>query len=225
MDVEGRTPWLRDVLFNGATSNAFQLGTVLTRGWFWTRRAGCSAIYQGGSAADIDLANSICAVEADARIAAVPSSVRHKPGLSYCYVVRRFNACGSIERTESATVRLRLDSNGRRCLPVPNPICELSARVLSGNGVALSWLYSPLAQETPPAVFHVLWDGEPSPLAVVPYIGPKLYSCRTAPLPQGDYVFVIRSKSLAGAENPVAPAVTVQVRQAACQPIQIVGVL
>ena len=125
--IQGRTPWLREVLFNALTSNSLQLGTVLTRGWFWTRRAGGSAIYRGRSLSDVDFTNSLCVVDANTPLVTVPSYIRHKPGLSYRYVVRRFNSCGYPERTTSAAVQLCIGNDGKRRQPVPNPIFTLTA--------------------------------------------------------------------------------------------------
>ena len=35
--------WRKEAMLHGMTDAAVKLGTVLTQGWFWTRRAGCSA--------------------------------------------------------------------------------------------------------------------------------------------------------------------------------------
>jgi hypothetical protein len=123
-----------------------------------------------------------------------------------------------MERTTSAAVRLCLDSDGNRRQPAPNPIHALNARILLGNHVGLSWLYSPLGQETPPDAFYVFSDGKTVPLAVVPYEGPKLYWRQTGPLPEGEHVFIVQSQGL-------SRAVIIQVAQTTCQTIQIVGVL
>jgi hypothetical protein len=224
-------PWLRDVLSNGMTSNAFQFGTLLTRGWFWPHRAGCSAIYRGRRLAHVDFAHSVCVVGADALIAAIPAHVRHEPGLSYCYVVRRFNGGGSVERTTSAAVRLSLNGNGAQDSPAPNPISTLSARLLLDRRVALSWFHSPLGQATQTDVFRIFWDGGTGradlnhPLAMVPCVGAGLHRYQSDSLNEGEYTFVVQPWSVSGRNNSVLSMVTIQVPCASCEGIQILGAL
>jgi len=57
--------WLREALFNGMTANAFKLGTVLSLGWFWSRTAGCSALYRGYDMEEIDFSNILAVTEQD----------------------------------------------------------------------------------------------------------------------------------------------------------------
>jgi hypothetical protein len=230
-DAETRTPWLTDVLFNGATSRAFQFRTTLTRGWFWTRRTGCSAVYRGRSLEEIDFTHPVCVIDADAPVAAIPPHVRHQRGLSYCYVVRRFNSRGHAERTTSAAVQLRLEARGGQCSPSPNPVSGLSTRLLAGNRVRLSWLYCPVNQEAAPAVFHVYWDHGTGqldgshPLATVAYEGRALHQFCSDSVEAGTYTFVVRSRSSSGVDCPALSATSVQVPQMTSPTVQIMGAL
>jgi hypothetical protein len=228
-DAGAQTPWLRDVLFNGVTSRAFQFRTALTRGWFWTRQSGCSAVYQGRSLAEADFANPVSIVDTNAPVVTTPPHVRHKRGLSYCYVVRRFNSRGHVEHTTSAAARLCLDREGRQCPLLPNTVFALSARLLAGNRASLSWLYCSVNQGVAPTIFYIYWNHGAAqvdlsrPLAAVAGKGPTLHQYCSDPLEAGEYTFAVQSRSNSGASSSAISAISVQIPQATCQPIQIIG--
>ena len=197
--------WLGEALFNGATASAFKLGTVLSGGWFWMRQAGCSAVYRGPSITQVDFNNILCVADRDAQEIVLPAYLSHEPNARYCYVVRRFNACGYSERTAAAAVMVRLGDNGKLREPVPNSVFGLNASPVTGHRVRLVWSYCPLDQQTEPEVFCIYTDNgagqidfEP-PIATVPYKGRKFYRYLTGALPDGLYRFVVR----AGSEDPV----------------------
>jgi len=145
-----RISWWREALFNGMTDGAWKLGTVLTQGWFWSRRVGCSVVYREcadpkgctcgavekwGDArycvsttrvADEGLsAPIVCVAGLDAASIAVPTIWPHEPGSSCRYVVRRFNGSGEAERTAAAAVAVRIGANGELADPVPNAVVRL----------------------------------------------------------------------------------------------------
>ncbi len=231
MDVETRTPWLQDVLFNGVTANAFHFGTALTRGWFWTRRSGCSALYRGHTPAGIDFRHAACVMDARAASITLPPHIHHRPGLPYCYVIRRFNSCGHIERTTSTAVQLHLDSDGKQCRPSPNPVSALTARLCDSRRVELSWLYHPVGQGAPPGTFLVFWNHGAGPidighpLAVVTYKGATLHRYCSASLQEGEYRFAVQSLTNSGMSSSASPALSVQIAGAVCRTIQIIGAL
>jgi hypothetical protein len=86
--------WLTDALFNGTTSNAFKLGTILAGGWFWMRRTGCSVLYRGPSMEHIDFMNILAVSEQNAKSTLLPRYVPHCNDSTYFYVISRFNSCG-----------------------------------------------------------------------------------------------------------------------------------
>ncbi len=192
-------PWRSGVLCNGLTPAASRLGTVLTGGWFWTRRAGCSALYRGPSLADVDFDVILSVVDRDAQQVSVPTHLSHEPGSSHCYVVRRFNSVGDPEQTTSAAALVRIGADGRLAGPAPNPALGLNATPVSGHRVRLLWCYSSLNQQIAPEGFNVYWDcgnGQidfTEPLALVPYQGPKCHGYVSDSLTDGVYRFAVRA--------------------------------
>jgi hypothetical protein len=199
--ASGRRDWMAAALFHGMTPSAHKLGTVLTGGWFWVRRAGCSAIYRGQTSAQMDFDNILCVARRDVMEVALPTHVSHEPGSSYCYVVRRFNGSGNVERTDSAAVMVRVDATGNLAAGAPNGVSGLGARRVQGKRVRLAWSYSPLDQQVAPEVFRVYWDGGTGqvnliqPLAEIPYRGRRAYSYRSDAKGDGTYTFVVRARS------------------------------
>jgi hypothetical protein len=214
--------WLTDALLNGATGQAFKLGTALTRGWFWVRQEGCSAIYRGPGADAVDFGNILDVVERHPGAVTVPTCLFHGPDSTYCYVVRRFNSCGRLELTTSAAVVIRIDSEGKLADSVPNEVFGLEAQPTDGSRIRLRWFYCPLDQEAAPEVFKVYGDGGTGQidletvLATIPYEGRKFYSYQSGVLENGEYAFVVRAERAGGATNPAMVAVSCSMK--ACQP-------
>lgn len=210
--------WLNEALFGGMTSNALKLGTTLTGGWFWTRRAGCWAVYRGPNFRQIDLSSVLCVAQADAQDIVLPAHLPHEPDSEYCYLVRRFNGCGQQERTTEAVALVRIDSDGCLAGPVCSGVYGLEARCLLGGKVQLGWFYSPLDQEVAPEVFNVYSDAGTgqldleNALAVIPCTGRGFYRYLSAALPDGSYRFAVRAGSSGGGLAMSLSCVGVQVR-------------
>ncbi len=196
--------WLQDALFNGMTVNAFKLGTVLTSGWFWTRMNGCTALYRGCSMEQIDFKNILVVSEPDTDKINPPSFVPHEAGLTYFYVVRRFNNCGSQERTFSAAAKVSTKSDGSLKEPQPNKIFAVTAKQTSSNCVSLVWFYSSLEQKSSPECFRIYFDNSSgqidyeNPLAIIEYQGRKFYSYESSGFSAGQYLFAVRAESVDG---------------------------
>jgi hypothetical protein len=216
------TAWLTDALLNGATAQAFKLGTALTRGWFWVRREGCSAIYRGPGLDAVDFGDILDVAEPQAETFTVPTYLAHEPGSTYCYVVRRFNGCGHQELTTAAAVTVSIGLDGKLADPVPNEVFGLEAKPTDGNRIRLRWFYCPLDQKAAPEVFKVYGDGGTGQvdlntvLATIAYEGRKFYSHHTDVLAVGRYTLVVRAEGLAGAEGVTLATVCCPI--AACNP-------
>ncbi len=189
--------WLGDALFHGATARAFKLGTALTGGWFWMHEAGCTAVYRGPSIGQVDFDNVLDVANHEAKKIVLPAHLTHEPNGSYCYVVRRFNACGHPERTTIAAAVARLDASGRLAEPVPNGVSGLKLDPLVGQKIRLVWFYCPLDQQAEPEVFRIYTDNGTgrlnweSPMVTVAYEGRKFYRYKTEALPDGSHQFVV----------------------------------
>ncbi len=199
--------WLIGALWDGMTANAFKLGTVLSLGWFWMRRSGCSALYRGWRMGKIDFANALTVAEQDAGQISPPSYMPHSRDSAYFYVLRRYNSCGYQERTLIASVEVSIDAAGGLATPHPNDILSCKAEQVEGNKVQLTWLYSPLQQGSEPACFKVYCNGGTgqvdyeNPIATVTYWGRRFYSYETDDLQAGTYLFALRVRDIVGAEN------------------------
>ena len=189
--------WLSEALFHGATASAFQLGTVLSGGWFWMRPDACMAIYRGPSIAQVDFDNVLCVVPRECRQIVLPDSLEHEPGVSYCYVVRCFNPSGHSERTLAAAVVVRFDAEGQLVELMPNDVFGLSADPAADHKVRLAWIYCPLDQQEEPEVFRIYTDNGTgqiefeTPMASIPFEGRRFYCYQTQGLPDGLYRFAI----------------------------------
>jgi hypothetical protein len=203
--------WQREALFNGATHSALKLGTVLTQGWFWTRRRGCTTVYRGQSLAEVDLSRTLYVAEPDAVEISLPACLSHAGGSTHCYLVRRFNGCGYQEKTVAAASILRVLSDGQPAPAQPNAVWGLAGTPTDPAGVRLIWLYCPLDQKTSPAQFNLYRagaDGEidwGTPMGAVRYEGRKFYCFRVAGLTVGQYSFVVRA-ARADAVDDMSPA-------------------
>ena len=199
--LTARMPWLGEALFHGATHTAFQLGTVLTQGWFWVRRNGCTVVYHGADIAQVDTRNIVHVAEPETQELLLPVHLPHPPDSTHCYLVRRFNSCGRLEQTTDAAVMVRLGSDGELAKPAPNAVFGLKADQVEDARLRLVWFYCPVDQEVPPGQFKVYWDDATgrinfeNPLAAIPYEGRRFYSCRTEALAAGRYRFVVRAES------------------------------
>jgi hypothetical protein len=221
--------WRREALFNGMTSTAFQLGTILTGGWFWVRRRGCIALYSGAAPAQIDVSRILHVAGAEARELSLPSHLSPPAGSARCYLVRRFNACGCQEQTTAAVVVVRLTPDGQWEPPAPNAVLDLQGEEIPNHKIRLVWSYCPLDQATPPERFNLYWDGGTgqidveNPLATIPYQGRRSYRYDSGVLDEGRYTFAVRAASVDGTENMTAPTVTCPLLNLPIEPVSIVA--
>ena len=210
------TTWLKDALFAGMTANAFKLGTVLTRGWFWMRVAGCSVLYRGDSMETIDFANILTVAEGGAGLISPPSYVPHSSNSMYFYVVRRVNNCGQQERTLAAAVKVAIDAEGNLAAAEPNSIFDAKIEQAAGNKVRLVWFYCPLEQESEPACFKIYYDSGTgqvdyqNAIATISYRGRGFYNYQSDALEEGRYLFAIKTEDSEGVENGSWAQVAVQ---------------
>jgi len=200
--LEIEPAWLREALLHGMTDAAFGLGTVLTQGWFWMRRAGAAAVYR------CEDSKLVCVAPVDARQISLPTYLVHEAG-SFCgYVVRRFNACGQQDRTMHAATKVDIAPDGQLAAPVPNATFALNARQTAGSRLALAWFYCPVDQGAAPQVFRVYWDGGTGavdyvhPIATVPYEGRRFYRYQSQSVAEGTYLLAVQAESAAGAQGP-----------------------
>ena len=201
------TKFLKDALFNGMTSNAFKLGTVLALGWFWPRVNGCAVLYRGLSVEVVDFDNILAAGEIGASQISPPSYIGHQASTTYFYVVHRVNNCGSEEQSLSAAVRVVIDEDGDLAPAEPNDIFLVKVRQVEGSKVKLVWFYSPLEQGSKPSCFKIYYDGRTgqvdyqNAVAVITYVGRKFYSYQTNMLQAGRYLFVVRAEDAEGVDD------------------------
>lgn len=199
--------WLQEALLNGMTANAFWLGTILTGGWFWMRRAGCCVIYRGPTVSQMDFQNIVSAADVNAPEVTLPGYLLHEVDSNYCYVVRRFNSCGYQEHTTAAAIQVRFDPEGHLAAPAPNGVYGLCGRSVAGDRIRLGWFYCPLGQEAAPLAFSVHTDGGTGqldlqwPVTVIPYNGRRFYRYLSESLPEGRYVFVVRAVGANGTQS------------------------
>lgn len=220
------TNWRSEALLNGASHTAFVLGTVLTQGWFWARRRGCTTVYRGVSPAQVDFGRILCAAEPDAREIPLPAWLSHPPGSTHCYLVRRFDGCGRQEKTLAAATRLRIGSDGQRVPTQPNAIHGLRGERIDAATVRLVWFYCPLDQESPPRQFNVyLGDADlDHPIRVVRFDGQGFHVCRDLPLADTGNTLVIRAASAEGIEGLPSMCDIAQAAVSAPEPATILAV-
>lgn len=221
--------WLREALFGGMTANAFKLGTVLTGGWFWMRRSGCSVLYRGPSMQQIDFASILAVAEQNAISISPPNYFPHQSNSTYFYVVRRFNNCGYQERTLAAAVKVAIDAEGNLVVPKPNNIFAWRLDQVDGNKIQLIWFYCPLEQKSKPESFRIYYDSGTgqidyqNPMATINYQGRKFYSFRTSSLTAGEYLFAIRAENANGIENNSLAQLAVQISNTPPDTIEILS--
>lgn len=191
------TAWQREALFNGATHNAWKLGTVLTQGWFWMRRRGCTAVYRGPGVAQVDLSRILHVAGPDAVEVPLPAYLSHAAGSTHCYLIRRFNGCGYQEKTVAAATVLRVASDGQLAQAQPNTVFGLTGRQADPGSVRLIWFYCPLDQKTMPAQFNLYQSDATgaidfgAPIGVVRYEGRRFYCFRVVDLTAGRHLFAV----------------------------------
>jgi len=205
--------WRKEALLNGMTDVAVKLGTVLTQGWFWTRRAGCSAVYRGADRVDAQAGVLVCVAPADVEQIALPAYLSHEAGTGETsfaptvYIVRRFNSCGQQDHTTGASITVRIGSDGRLAAPGPNSIFNLKTGQVAGDRIEITWLYCPLDQKAAPQVFNIYWDGGTgeidfvNPISVLRHEGRKFYRYESQSLENGRYLFAVRAESMADVES------------------------
>ena len=196
----------QDRLFYGATGKAFDLGTVLTGGWFWMRSTFSEQqlIYRGrdGSlnpchiAGFMDLADSEAAINSQALPA---SSVWH-------YVRTQIRACGR-ESAASDPCIIYIDADGDMIAARPNAPGHVGIRPLAGGKFRLRWIYNPADQQVSPSGFRIYADtgsgfDYTTPTATVGYSGAYAHSWDSDAYSHGSLVrFVIRAYSDSGGET------------------------
>jgi hypothetical protein len=201
------TQFLRDALFTGMTPNAFKLGTVLTRGWFWQRVAGCSVLYRGKRMEAIDFGNVLTVAGLDSEEISPSGYLQHGADSTCFYVVRRVNYCGYLEHTLLAAVKVQIGTEGDLAQPRPNGILDVKADRVDGGRVQLVWFYCPLDQESPPVLLKIHFDNGTgqidyeNAIASINYIGQRYYCFETEPLNPGDYLFCVRAEEAAAAKG------------------------
>ncbi len=212
--------WLREALFNGITSAAFKLGTVLTGGWFWTRRQGCTAVYRGAAPAQVDLSSVLYVTDLEAKELSLPAYLSHVTGEAYCYLVRRCNGCGYQEQTTQAAVVVRIAPDGALDPPTPNAVMALKGEQIAGL-LRLAWVYCPLDQKAVPEWFNIYWDNGSgridyeNPVAVVPYRARTFY-CHHSEIPAAErYLFAVRADGATHKESGVSAQVICQINDVA----------
>lgn len=229
MTAQDRRPWRNAVLCNGACADAFQLGTVLTRGWFWVRSAGCTAVYRGPSIEDVDFGQIVHVADTDAQEIPLPAHLTPEAGSKCCYVVRRFNGHGDQEQTRGAAVVVRMGDDGKPALSAPNDVFALHGVQIAGGKVQLEWLHCPLDQQAEPVRFSIYTDHASgqvdfdTPLAKVAYRGRRFHRCVIDALPDGTHRFVVRTESAEGVESKPGPAVSCPVRTAGPECVTILA--
>lgn len=205
--VRTETPWLREALFNGATHSAFKLGTVLTQGWFWTRRNGCTAAHRGATVNQVDLSRVLYVAEPETKEMPLPAYLSHAAGSTHCYLLQRFDSCGHSEKTMAAVAVVHITLNGELAQAQPNAVIGPKSEQTSTTGVQLVWFYCPLDQKIAPAHFDLYQSdlaGEidlKNPTEIVRYEGRRFYCWRGTGLASEQQMFVLQAVSRAGTEG------------------------
>jgi len=227
VSLKAERQWLIDALFAGMTANAFKLGTVLSSGWFWMRRLECSVLYRGLSMDTVDFANILTVAEHDDNTISPPDYISHNAGLSYFYVVRRFNSCGYQEYSLAAAVNVAIDLDGELEEPQPNKVFAWSIQQKSGNKVQLLWFYCPIEQKSQPTRFNIYCDSRTGQinyedsLATISYHGRRFYNFDSDMLDAGKHLFAVRPMDAEQVENDSLARIGIQIDTAGPDVIDI----
>ncbi len=221
--------WLIDALFAGMTANAFKLGTVLSNGWFWMRRLECSVLYRGLSMDTVDFANILTVAEHNDNTISPPDYISHDAGLSYFYVVRRFNGCGYQECTLAAAFKIAINIDGELIEPQPNKVFTCVVSQINGNKVQLLWFYCPIEQKSQPTRFNIYCDNKTGqidyqePLTTISYQGKRFYSFSSNMFETGKYLFAVRPMDAEQVENDSLARIGIQIDAASPEAIDILN--
>jgi hypothetical protein len=208
--------WLDDALFNGMTSNALKLGTALSLGWFWTRIAGCSALYRGPEIEQIDFDTVLTVGQIDDYEISPPDYLPHESSSTYFYTIRRYNHCGYQEHTLAASAKVSLDTEGQLDKPQPNKIFAAKVEQVNTNKVLLTWFYCPLEQDSQPDCFNIYYDNRTgqidyeNPLTAISFKGQKFYCYESCSFETGKYLFVIRAEDADGNDNRSSACLSIE---------------
>jgi len=223
------TKWLKASLFAGMTVDGFNLGTVLTLGWFWLRIAGCSILYRGENMDTIDFTKILVVANTDSIEISPPSYIKHKNGSTYFYVIRRTNNCGVQEQTMGAAVKVAIDADGNLKPLSPNNIFAVKAEEVNGNKIYLLWYYCPIEQKTKPVGFNVYYDegtGQidyEDSIKTIMYADRIFYSYTSDALSAGKYLFAIKPESIDGRENDSLRQIEIQISSTSPERIDILS--
>lgn len=199
------TKFLKEALFNGMTSNAFKLGTVLTLGWFWVRLLRCYCIYRGQDS------NIVEEVQATVKLEDTQISIAHQnllPNTIWQFIRRQVSCCG-LESENSSICNVVIDANGDMIDITPNPPQNLIIENLINGKLKLRWQYTSDEQEIAPTGFKIYMDSGngfdfDNPEATVSYdLGwTGEFSWISEPLTHGQlYRFCVRSYYIDGGET------------------------
>jgi len=203
--LTGQGRWLRGMLWNGADATAVRLGTYLTRGRFWTRTAGCRAVYRGlDGVMDYE---SVEAVGAAGEQVVIPAQSL-PPNTRWRYAARDMSDCGR-ESGDGPACEVRIGADGQMrplCANVPQ---QVTAEPLAGGQVRVRWVYATEDQEAAPAQFRVYIDGgdgfdfeAPAGEVEAVGLGGGVYEWTSGELADGlRHRFCVRGVSAAGAET------------------------
>ncbi len=221
--------WLTDALFNGMTANAIKLGTILSMGWFWTRVAGCTALYRGSDMSKIDFSDILAVAGQNASEISPPCYLPHNNDSTYYYIVRRFNNCGCEELTLAAAAKVSINIDGELSPPQPNKIFTLKAEQVECSKIKLTWFYCPIEQKSQPARFNIYSDGGTgqldyeNQLASIDYQGRIFYRFTTDCLEAARYMFAVRAEDADSTENDSQAKLCIQLDAANPNPIEILS--
>ena len=188
-----------DVLYQGMTGQAFELGTVLFRGEFWSRIDGCHVIYRGQDGV-IDHETIVGVGDADDETFTIAAQSLAANTIWH-YVRRAASGCG-LESDDGDPAIVEIDSDGLWIGATPNIPYNLEINQVAGAYLQLRWRYSSVGQVSEPTGFYIYQalDGESfdfdTPTATVTYSASsrREFTWLSAALVHGSkYKFCVRS--------------------------------
>jgi hypothetical protein len=222
--------WQKDALFAGMTTDAFKLGTVLSLGWFWMRRAGCCALFRAADMETINSANILLVAEQNMQTVSPPNYLPHSSDSTYFYLVRNYNIFGRQERTLLAAAKVKIDSDGELAPPQPNKIFAWAAKQVNGNKVQLAWFYCVLEQKSQPIRFKIYSDNGTgqidyeNPLTTIAYKGRRFYSYQCDASGQAANLFAIRAENATGIQDNSLAIISIQICTQVPDPADIISI-